>query len=167
MPIARKSWNSYFHWKLTQAHDHLSDGKCPFPYLAPCKSLRAQQSRLSHIWLSREAAHPFYVSWPRAFLNILFTGLSVFHGSCARHKLFISSFLSTWLLHHCDTQMSKRWWDGRLSNPLLGRGSWQQQMLPVTWEITLTIATYQVQGQSELLANAAKVEFLSSCLNNL
>lgn len=50
----------------------------------------------------------------------------------------------------CDTQMSKRWRDGSLSDPLLTRGSWQHQMLPVTWEITVTIATYQVQGQSEL-----------------
>lgn len=35
------------------------------------------------------------------------------------------------------------------------------------WEITLTIATYQVQGQSEFSADPAKVEFLSSCLNNV
>lgn len=67
----------------------------------------------------------------------------------------------------CGTQMSKQWRDGRLSNRLLSLGSLQHQMLPVTWEITLTMATYQVQGQSEFSADRAKAEFLSSCLNNL
>lgn len=67
----------------------------------------------------------------------------------------------------CGTQMSKQWQDGRLTDLPLSLGSLQHQMLPVTWEITLTIAPYQVQGQNEFSANAAKVEFLSSCLNNL
>lgn len=126
------------------------------------------QDCLTSGWDRREVAHPFYVNWPRAFLNIPFTGLSVLHWKLCPSKTFhlLLRFHMT-APPLCDTQMSKRWQDSRLSNPLLSRGSWQHQMLPVTWEITVTIATYKVQGQSELSANAAKAEFLSSCLNNL
>jgi hypothetical protein len=50
---------------------------------------------------------------------------------------------------------------------VLRQGSLLHQMLLVTEEITVTIAACKVQGQSEFSSNAAKVELLSSCLNNL
>ena len=125
------------------------------------------EPRSSHKWLYRETTNFFHTSWPRAPLNVPLTGLSAFQGCCSHHKLLISSFLSTWLLCHCGTQMWKKWRDDRLSNLLLSLGSLQHQMLLVTWEITLTIVTYQVQGQSKFSASAAKIEVFSSCLNNL
>lgn len=63
-----------------------------------------------------------------------------------------------------NVNTTARWQTGKLAPE---SGLIANQMLPVTWEITLTIATYQIQGQSEYSADPAKVEFLSSCLNNL
>lgn len=86
-------------------------------------------------------------------------------GCCSHKKLLICSYGTS--LPLCGAQMSKQQLIGRLSNLFLSLGSLQHQMLPVTWEITLTIATHQVRDQSEFSANAAKIEVLSHCLNNL
>lgn len=173
MPVSGKPWNSYSHWKLTTGQWQSIRRRMFFLIIVSMKVSSCTQSWPSQAHLTS--------GWTGKWL-ITSQGTELTQGILKHpsHKLIsISRMLCPSKTSHlllpfhmtalplCGTQMSKRRWEGGLSNPLLSLGSRQHQMLPVTWEITVTIATYQVQGQSEFSANAAKVEFLSSCLNNL
>lgn len=100
--------------------------------LVPCKSLHAQQSRcLTSGWTGK---------WLIPSLQLTQSILK--HPLSQAYQYFmeampIKNFSSPPSFHMtapplCDTQICKRWQDSRLY-PLLSRGSWQHQMLPVTW----------------------------------